>query len=542
MLYFIPAWYAEGAWCEQEQYWHARRMHTEFDDTVKHIQLFHRNAICPFQIALLSFAPNFRHFLHRQGVYHAPYWSCFDAIQCVTRKKMALLSYHNLKWPEGTEFLYTMFVVLAMRNGQRFAKIEFGEDGNLIEVEMYEAGKTVRKNIYDDRGFVSSSIVYKDGAPHYQDYLGEDGIWRIRCFFSDGHVQVNPGCGAFRLECGTQVQMLPFQKQRYSHMGELIEEVLAAYAAHTRPEDIFCAAVHPLHMALLQRVFAQRHLVLSLFEERNALSLSSEDIQMLSGAGHLLCDSSQGKQLIEEQGGGRLPACTVITPFDTRPDFGISQQIAAQKILVPVDGLEEPMLERMVVLLGGYLQRNLRAEVCLFTRQADYGLDEQLKNRVRQYLEKAGYLWEAAERQEELSDFEEEFQPDTHRQKKRWSVHQCVDELSVAKCLRMQRLIVDLRTTRDVYLRIIAISMGIPQILLQPSEFVASGENGIVMERPEELEQWLEYYLSELANWNAAMVAAYEMGKKFDTATQIKKWKGVIDSFGEDQCAASGNR
>ena len=85
MLHFIPAWYQQNTWHENEQKWYVRRMHTEFDDTVKQIQLFHRNKVYPYQILLLSFSPNFRHFLHRQGVYHAPYWSCFDAIQEITK-------------------------------------------------------------------------------------------------------------------------------------------------------------------------------------------------------------------------------------------------------------------------------------------------------------------------------------------------------------------------------------------------------------------------------------------------------------------------
>ena len=87
MLHFIPAWYQQGKWCENEQYWRVRRMYTEFDDTVKQVQLFHRSRAYPYQILLLGFSPNFRHFLHRQGVYRAPYWSCFDAIQEVRRKK-----------------------------------------------------------------------------------------------------------------------------------------------------------------------------------------------------------------------------------------------------------------------------------------------------------------------------------------------------------------------------------------------------------------------------------------------------------------------
>lgn len=540
MLYFIPGWYADGAWHEQEQYWYARRMHTEFDDTVKHIQLFHRNRICPFQIALLSFAPNFRHFLHRQGVYHAPYWSCFDAIQGIERKKMALLSYHNLKWPEGTEFVYSMFAVLAMRGGEKYAKVEFGEDGNPIQIELYEQGQTVRKNIYDDRGFVSSTIVYREGKPSHQDYLGEDGVWRIRLFYSDGRVLVNPRCGSFRMEQNGQVAMIPFQKERYADLEELIREVLAAFVVGTGEGDVFCAAAHPIHMPMLRERLQNRHLVFSLFEERNDFHLKEEDIQMLSAAGHLICDSTQGKAVLEEYGQGRLPACTVITPFDTRPDFGISQQMHSQKILVPVDELDPAVFDELVRALGSYLLENRDAQVYLFTRRATYSLDKTLLENARNILQKAGFVWQDAPA-EPLDLTEEGEQPDDRNMAGRWFAKQCVDELSVTKCLRMQRLVVDFRTVRDVYLRVIAISMGLPQILRRPSEFVVSGENGVVLEDTAQLSHCLTYYLAELANWNKAMVAAYELGKRFDTANQVQRWKGVLNSFEPHSSAVSGN-
>ena len=50
MLYFIPAWYLKNEWKEDEQFWYARRMKTETDDTVKQIQLFQRNSICEYKI------------------------------------------------------------------------------------------------------------------------------------------------------------------------------------------------------------------------------------------------------------------------------------------------------------------------------------------------------------------------------------------------------------------------------------------------------------------------------------------------------------
>ena len=70
MLYFIPAWYQKNEWKENEQNWYMRRMHTEFDDTVKQIQLFHRSKAYPYQIMLLSYAPNFRHFGKLYCVYN----------------------------------------------------------------------------------------------------------------------------------------------------------------------------------------------------------------------------------------------------------------------------------------------------------------------------------------------------------------------------------------------------------------------------------------------------------------------------------------
>ena len=521
MLHFIPGWYADGKWQEQEQYWHARRMHTEFDDTVKHVQLFHRNQIYPFQMLLLSYAPNFRHFLHRQGVFHGKYWSCFDAIQKVTRSKAAILSFHNLKWPVGTEFMYTMFAVVAIVNGEKYAKIEFGEDGNPIEVQMYHDGQVIRKNIYDDRGFLSSTVIFLDGNPLYQDYLGENGIWRIRCHISDNRVEINQSDPTFLLE-GEEI---PFQKSTYGSMEELIEEVLAAYVSQRDQADIFCAAAHPLHLGLVKRALSGKKLILSFFEDRYPFSEKGKDDSLFYGVQHVISDSKGTMELLSRMTEA-VPPCTVITPFDSRPDFGISQQLHTQKILIPVDGLEEKQFQWLIKRLYVYLQENPNAQVHLFTRQAEYGLDKQILHTVKNWI-----LDIQREDEKDLPADAQDWNTATQAIDSRFFADQCVDELSVSKCLREQRLIVDFRNVRDVYLRIIAISMGIPQIMMYPSEFMVSGENGILLWDPDRLNDAIRYYLGTLKNWNKAMVAAYELGKKFDTKHQVENWKGVMDSF-----------
>lgn len=234
MIYFIPAWYNKNTWSEREQQWYVPREKSEFDDTIKQIQLFHRSKSYEYEVALLNYAPNFRHFLHRQSIFRAPYWSCFDAIQNIRRKKVGILSYLNLKWPDGIEFRYTPFLVAAYMDGQLYASVDFAEDGNLIQINMYSQGNIIRTNLYDDRGFVSSTIVYENGKPVYQDFLDEESKWKIRLVLFDGHVEVNPESAQYLL-FGTngKEQLVDYKKNSYSSIDEVIYEVFRSYVGRT---------------------------------------------------------------------------------------------------------------------------------------------------------------------------------------------------------------------------------------------------------------------------------------------------------------------
>jgi accessory secretory protein Asp1 len=531
MLYFIPAWYKQNEWCENEQYWYVRRARTEFDDTVKQIQLFHRSCAYPYQILLLSFTPNFRHFLHRQSVYHAPYWSCFDAIQEIRRKKAMVLSFHNLNWPEHIEFVYTPFAVVALLKGEKYAQIDFGEDGNPIQVDMYEQGQICRRNIYDDRGFVSSTIRYEDGKPVYQDYLNEEGALKIRKYMADGHVEVNPSHCNYLLRYAGEEHLRAFSRMRYDSMEQVVFEVFTAWLSMTERGDIFCAAMHGLHARLLKESLKGRKLILSFFADRYDVAAHGEAVELLNAANYIITDSKTNSERIRQAVGQPLPNMTDITPYDSRVDFGISQQMNVQKILVPVDGIEEEVFEELVCYLAEYMVGNDNAMVYLFTRQADYGRKKMLLQKTRAYLEKAGLEAEWAREQNEGTVAENDLD-ETEEVPVRFFVEQCVDELSVSKCMREQRIVVDMRKITDLYLRITCISMAIPQILYNASQYMEHGKNGLLLTDMKELPGALEFYLDGLANWNEAMVYSYELGQQFTTAKLIEDWKGVIDSIG----------
>jgi len=533
MLYFIPAWYQENNWCETEQYWHARRMRTEFDDTVKQIQLFHRSQAYPFRIMLLSFAPNFRHFLHRQGVFHAPYWSCFDAIQEIRRKKVKMFSFHNLNWPEHIEFVYSPFALIALLHGEKYAQVEFGEDGNPIQVDIYRDGMIQRRNVYDDRGFVSSTILYENGQAIYQDYLTDRGIWKIRYYLNDGHIEVNPKCPTYLLEYEGEEIEKSFLQPSYESMEQVIFEVFSSYLKLTKEEDIFCAAMHELHTEVLKMALRNTRRILSFYGDRYDIEKNVKDLPMIEAADYIITDSKENVNRIQKMAIRQLKHITDITPFDSRVDFGISQQLNVQKILVPVDGMEEDRLKMLIVQLGNYLKTNENAQVHLFTRLADYDrkkvLLAQARNCLKQYGMEEGWAAELQEGKvaENATDAENAVPV-------RFFVEQCVDELAVSKCMREQRLVVDMRKITEVYLQIMGISVGIPQIVYRNTQFVDKGKNGMVVRELDKIPEAVSFYLDNLTNWNEAVVASYELGKNYTTGVLIDKWKEVIDFVGRD--------
>ncbi len=531
MLYFIPAWYKEREWCENEQSWRVKRMYSEFDDTVKQIQLFHRSGGYDYQIILLGFAPNFRHFLHRQGVYRAPYWSCFDTIQEIRRKKAGVMSFHDLEWPEGIEFLYTPFVVVAMLGKEKYAQIDFAEDGNPIWVEFYRNDTLIRRDLFDDRGFTSSIVYYEDGQPVCQDYLTENGLRKFRRYYQDGRVEINERCPGYLLECQEIRETRQFSRMVYENIEQVICEVLVSYLELTDDQDVFCIAMHNLHAGLLGQALKDKKRILSFYNDRYQFEENPDTLLMIQSADYMVVDSKDNAKKLQRMvqiPAGRLKA---IPPYDTRVDEGISLQSGLQKLLLAVDGMDSAVFGEAIRILGGYLPQKKGVRVHLFTREARYDSKQRLLKRTQDELAKNGmpeeWAGEAANDVVSENGLEEDgkipvfFVPE-----------QCVDELSVSKCMREQWLLIDLREVPELYLQINAISFGIPQIVRKKTEFIIDGGNGVILDKPGGLPRVLDYYLDGLEHWNEAKIYSYEISKRYTTERLLEMWGEVMDSVG----------
>lgn len=537
MLYFIPAWYKDQEWCENEQSWRVRRVNSEFDDTVKQIQLFHRSGGYDYQIMLLSFAPNFRHFLHRQGIYRAPYWSCFDAIQEVRRKRVRVLSFHDLNWPEGVEFLYTPFVVIAMLCGEKYAQIDFGEDGNPIWIELYRKGQICRRNFYDDRGFIAATILYDKGNPLYQDYLMEDGTWKLRYYFRDGHVEINPKCATYLLEYRGGEYRLHFSRRNYDNLEKVIYEVMTSFIERTQFTDIFCVAMHNLHAGLLAKILRREKKILSFYQGRYQITDRQEELEMIRRANYVVVDSYESMKSMSRAFHIPSENITAIPPYDTRVEEGTSLQSGVQKLMLTVDGLDQELFGDVIRILGEYLQQKEGIQVCLFTRDASYDKKQKLLKQVRVELAKGDMTEDYAAEDDEKTIAENELE----MEKKvpiLFKPVQCVDELSVSKCMREQWLLIDLREVPELYLQINAVSFGIPQIVRKRTEFIVDDGNGILLKKVEKLPGALDYYLNGLEHRNEARIFSYEISRRYTTERLLKMWGEVMNSVSKHKYTA----
>lgn len=442
-----------------------------------------------------------------------------------------VLSFHQLNWPPDIEFVYSLFAVIAFLNGTKYAQIDFGEDGNPIRIDLYENGKIRRRNIYDDRGFVSSTIIYENEKPLYQDYLMENGIWKLRCFQQDGHVEINPKYSEYLVQYQGTEQILAFVRLSYESMEQVIYEVLTSYLNMTDKKDIFCVAMHERHTGILQKALRRKKIILSFYGSRYSITEHMESLNLIKKADYIIADSRANVRKIQRKSGVSIQNIMAITPYDSRVDLGISQQFEVQKILVAIDDIEEEIFAALIHILGKYLLVNENARIHLFTRKANYNRPQQILAQTRRELKRTGLEegWAAEEENKDISadNLEiDEFIP------VKFYVEQCVDELTVSRCMREQRLLVDVRAIPELYLQIMAISVGIPQIVRTQTEFVKHGRNGIVLKKVSKLPTALNYYLNGLKNWNKAMVCAYEMSKEYTTEKLVEIWRGVIDSVG----------
>ncbi len=550
MYHFIPSWYEENSWAARYVPWYRESDTATFDDTVNQIRLF-REAGEETELVCLAYMPNLRRFLHRENIYPIPFWSAFDALQGVTWEKPAVLSYEELPWPVGIEWVYQPAKVLAYLKRELYAAIEFEESGSLCWVEYYETrdGQSVlsRRDIYDDRGFRSSSAWYWGGRPRRQEYYSPKGDL---CFYEDvttgeitrfverpvkarGESRIRTwGTDRLGREGGTCIETI-----RYRCMEDLIREAAKTFFRKRLDREPYVIAANAQHNAMLLELlkeWADQDVVLSFFGDRYDLSDNEALLRDTAAAGLVVTDTENAARRIREAG---VPGEKIydISPYDTRLSLGRSQQIKELKVFMPLDGLEGIFRQKALRQMFEYMKRNTNVSLQIGTRKEGGDEQEALAEEMRAVLADCGVsdlqirISALHSEDQEVGEEPEETAIAGKAATERIEIVPYHSENDLTRILDDVRLIVDVRDQPDLYLQIAGISAGIPQVNYRLTRYVKHLKNGYIIENINFITGALEYYLEGLANWNEALVYCVQEGSRYTGGQLVDQWRAKTE-------------
>lgn len=516
MFYFIPAWYGSGRpWYDVTEPWYrSGRLH--FDDTINHLRLF-EHAGQASQLVVLNYMPNLRYFLHQYDLFEVPTWSLFDQIQNISVNRQKRIDFRDLNWPEGAEFIYTPFLVLVRYKKKRLARVEFGQDGQLIWVDYFDEEVISYRYIFDDRGFVSSVIYYKDGKEHHQDYLNLSGQWQIREYLLENNRRVDIAPSARRRFC----------RESYLNIEELIKEFINGYlTAVLNEQDGVMVASHHQHNGMLLPSKKNGKWVLSYHQNRYDLTDITAVSKDALWCDLLIVDSQEVLKKLNRLG---FEGVEHLSPFDTRLNLGKSQRLRELVVYFVIDGLEEEVLRECLADLFVAMSQNDQIVLHLVTYNHDQATVEAKRATIEEILEteEAPYLFlESGEKTTMFEVIEEEEEPLS-----RVLFKQLHSELSIQEALETARLIVDLSDYPDLYTQIAGISAGIPQVNKTESEFVEHMKNGYIVSDEADLFIALDYYLTGLANWNRSLICAVQKIEDYTSGRLVAR---LLDKIREN--------
>lgn len=531
MYYFVPSWYSiEYQWHANDMQWYKQKNLYEFDDTVNQVRMF-RNAGKPVQLVVLSYAPNLRHFLHRQNLLSVPVWSAFDRMQAIDLEAPGLIFYRDLPWPTETQWYYTPYQQLAYVNGEKIASVDFGEDGNLLWVNYYRNGEMDHRDVYDDRGFLSSRVLCRNGKPHSQEYYDMDGTPQFSENLETGAVTIRKTCH------------FHFSRSFYNYMQDAMEEIMADYFLldADRGGTVIIAS-NEQHNDLLLRAVRGQNVILSFFEDRFDLDNSYRLVRDVERAKMVVTDTERASKVIRDNiraelehdmhrndggnlardgGADRLLNMPVydISPFDTRLSLGESQRIRKLKIFMPIDGMDRYYFERGLVQILFYMTKNEAVELHIGIQSSDQHEIETAQDEVRRIVGNTGFPIM-------VNGFEE------GAAEPRVFIRPFVTETDLIRILRDIRLIVDVRDQPNLYLQIAGISSGIPQVNYRFTRYVVDREDGYIIQNINHVLDALEYYLSGLENWNRALIFCVQEIRKYSSGELVTRWEELMRQAG----------
>nr|WP_263314632.1 accessory Sec system protein Asp1 [Mammaliicoccus sp. Marseille-Q6498] len=514
MKHFIPAWYSKSndSWWEDRRIpFYTQRFDTEFDDMVSLMNIYKKNNV-QFDFILLNYFPGLRTFLHRNNLFEARYWSLFDEIQGFNHKAPQAIDYRDLQWPEGTEFVFTPFLIKCITGSNSYTNIHFNQEGYLIWLEDFEKNKKIRRYIFDDRGWLSSIKVYDNqGLANEQYYLTIDGEFILTENLKSGDITIS------------EKYQHRFKRVHYNEMSQLIEELFTEYCKlKFSTDDRTIVAADERHNGIITKNLIQDTFCFSVFSNRND-ELTDNKLESIQQSNYWIVDTLDNEIKLNEYKVKQNLTTDImrITPFDTQKVLNISSQLYETYIGIWIDGLSESKIQSMISILQSYIEINKSYRLVLLSKKDKSHLPNWLKDEIdniNNYYHNIEKSLDVIEIQKKEDDYEEFI-----------CIKHVPFETDLIEAISTLRIIIDINKEPDLFLQISSISSGLPQINMRVTEYVKDGINGKIIGDENDLIEALDYFLCNLKNWNTSYAYSLKLVEEYSSENILNQLNNLIE-------------
>ena len=510
MIHFIPAWYnPTRPWYSAYSVWFEAAASAESDDTVTQLRVFQQGSE-DVGLIVLNYAPSLRRFLHSQNVFDVPYWSLFDQIQGLENDYTRPLDFLKLEWPEDVSFYYNPFVVTVMQDNDVYARVLLALGGTLRSIRYYADGLTTLERIFDDRGFLSSVLMYdEDGQAITQYYLSRTGDVILSEDLPSGHIDVLQNEDRF-------------QSQSYDRWEDLIAEFLGAHLRQRSGEgDTVVLALSAQHNELVRSVLEDQTLVLSRLGGKPA-NASSDLLQRAGAVFSGIAPAADDDSAEQADEWMFLPELSIY-PLEHRPTFGASANESKVYVSLFVDNLTTEDLDYAIAMMAGVLVGDDRTRLLPLTfRSRDLDYLRGIRGVINGYQHLDLALLGGDETAGLGADLGVADGPEEKIQLT------FVDgEADLIRTIGRSRVLIDLGSTVNHRLAVEAVSAGVPQVNRSEQELCTHPINGYVIGDDSELPTAVSYFLSGLEHWNQSLVQCRVLEDLFSAQEVLNRW-GLI--------------
>lgn len=501
----------------------------EFDETVHQIQMFSAQNVVA-ELIIPVYLPNLRYFLNKHGLSGVNYWSVFDEIQKIDKNLVGIpLKLEDLNFSSESKIVYTPTCVLVLLDGQIFSKVFFSEFGFVESVEYFSDGKKNRKSIFNDIGYFSSVIYYDENA----------NIKKVIYFDVNNNpvIEYSPQLNEKRVFC-------PINQRYYDDIYDLLAEKIQQHLDETFDTNVV-SMVANLNNFFIGKVLTKKakKIIVSFFGKSFDFNNDKLVQNYIGIASSIVVDNKDKFNLIKKSIGNVIRPINVLAPYDASVILGDSQSFSSKNVFWYVNQTNLEESYNFVDIFCDLVinKKDVTITVASMDRSVSIMIVEKMKTKILSHYEvdKGSFIYQAVEQSvlEETPSVNGKNRDKDLEETDEWkrtleAVKKCqrvetkiiVTEYDILGPLAKSRIVVDLNPVPNIFLQVVGISTGIPQINSVSSEYVINKKNGLILDDTMSLYDAVCYYLDNLAHWNESLVCNIAQIEKFSDKEIVNEW------------------